>query len=73
MTVKEVENHRYWVDEHGNIWERRSYCLEPTATFVRMTSYGPEREQEIIIDGAIGCRNMQGLVPLKHERFEIKL
>jgi hypothetical protein len=72
MTISEVEEHRYWADEHGNIWERQSYCLEPTATFVRMSCIGPERGKPSLLGGAIGCMNLSGLKPIQLPEFEKK-
>lgn len=76
MTTEQVETHRFWVDKHGNIWERQSYCLQPTATFARLR--GPSKPanpmanthqyhgEQTEMSGAIGCMNFKDLEPLEH-------
>lgn len=70
MTVDEVKNHRFWVDEDGEIWERTTYCLEPTVTFELLQSSGPHEAKSIRRGGAIGCLNVSELKPIKDERLK---
>lgn len=69
MTTADVQKYRYWADENGNIWERESYCLEPTVTFARLTSPGPCDKEYSRLGGAIGCMNLQGLKPIEMPHF----